>query len=291
MNFSDPRIIKLLKSTQAAFPIGRNPWDDLARGLSATREEIADWMDELNRAGAVTGAWAEPNVHHPSIGESLVSRDASNARWSASTSAGDITSQWSWEGEISDGWPAERWFKIGIALDLRAAAETADPFAPSQDRTSMPESPIEWPKLEVEAGMDLVALSEPTPLNPRQPVWETLVEKTDLTDPRAAVQRVVLSRLARRFALRLSPTALGWRGCGLACWSLESSDAERAAGALAAITCTGDVAIRKPTTDWPFNLSAVILGHAPDSGKEIAAGISRKWGRDLGRWVGFQSLR
>src|SRR5690606_21281298 len=108
--------------------------------------------------------------------------------------------------------------------------------SPSTDRTLLPESPSEWPTIEPGVEDELQDLSQPVLLNPGSDFWTNLAQQTRLSDPRAAITRVVLSRLARRFALRLSPTALGWQGCGLACWSLGSDDVERAAGALAAIT-------------------------------------------------------
>jgi hypothetical protein len=229
MSPSDPRILKFLKSTKAAFPLGRDPWADLAHGLFATETEVRTWVEELNLAGALLGTSAEPNVHHPTIRESLHIGPAIDARWTANTADGIIASHWS-SGTVADsGWQAEQWFKMGLSLDLRVPGEQSDPFAASSDRSLMPESPAEWPSAELGADGELRALSRPIPLDPQTEFWPNLAAATKLPDPRASIPRVVLSRLARRFALRLSPTALGWHGCGLACWKLDEKDAPRAA--------------------------------------------------------------
>ncbi len=287
----DTRLLKFLKSTQAAFPLGRDPWADLAHGLFASDSEVREWVDDLNAAGAIVGMWTEPNVRHPAISETLCIGEPPGVRWSAQTGDGTLASRWQHGAEATEGWPAERWFKIGMALDLRVPGEQSDPFSASPDRSLIPETPNEWPRIDPEVVAELRALSQPVPLQSDIPFWSYLQSATRLPDPRASIPRVVLSRLARRFALRLSPTALGWRGCGMACWRLADEDAPRAAAALAAITCTGDVAIRTPTADWPFNVSAVLLCHGEGSGEKNAAEISRRWGRDLGRWIGFQVLR
>jgi hypothetical protein len=291
-SLSDPRILKFLKSTQAAFPVSRDPWQDLSQGLSATREEIACWIDDLQGNGAIHGIWTEPNVHHPEIHESLdfATHAVEPTRWTAPTHEVILASCWRMRDREMKGWQSTKWFKIGIMIDVGADADHWDPFAPSTDRTMAPEAPREWaiPREYIE--ISLVPYSRLQGLDPRKPFWEEFGRESTGDSAREVVQQLLIHRLARRFALRLSPTALGWRGCGLACWSLESKDVERAASALAAITCTGDVAIRKSTTEWPFNLSAIILNHAPGSGKKTAAEISRRWGRDLGRWIDFQSL-
>jgi hypothetical protein len=288
-SLSDPRITKLLKSTQSAFPLGRDPWEDLARGLFATREEIGAWIAELQTSGILLGLCAEPNVQHPEIGESLdfAEHGIEPTRWAAACNEGVLVSRWRLRDRGMPGWQAEKWFKIGIMVDVGTAPDQWDPLAASGDRTMIPESPPKWQMAEERFEVHLAPLSRLHTLDARRLFWESL---GDGDQARAALQQLLILRLARRFSVRLNPAALGWKGCGLACWSLDPTDAVRAAGALAAVVCTGDVAIRKPTTEWPYNLSAVIHGHAPGSGKKTAAEISHRWGRDLGRWIDFQSL-
>ncbi len=289
MSFSDPRIPKLLKSTQAAFPLGRDPWDDLARGLFATREEVGAWVGDLQASGILLGLCAEANVQHPEVGETLdfANHGIEPLRWRAASDEGVLVSRWRLREPGMPGWQAGKWFKIGILIDVGADPEQWDPLAASADRTMLPESPTKWQAAEERFKACLTPLSRLHALDVRKPFWETFGDGERM---REALHQLLIQRLARRFSVRLNPMALGWKGCGLACWSLDAIDVQRAAGALAAVACTGDVAIRAPTTEWPYNLSAVILGHAPGSGKKIAAEISRRWGRDLGRWIDFEAL-
>ncbi|MBI5155018.1 hypothetical protein HZA57_07255 [Candidatus Poribacteria bacterium] len=58
--------------------------------------------------------------------------------------------------------------------------------------------------------------------------------------------------------------------------------------ALASIRGTGDVCLREPSPDWPFNLCALFLGREPGSGCAAADQCARQWGRPLGRWTDLE---
>ncbi len=272
---------KLLKSAQGALPVMEDFWGGLATGLG---EDVRPILASLQERGIVAGFCGEPNPAHPEVFESIAARERvakGVVRWQGDAIASVLSAK-----DGAEGWRAVRWFKAGFGIDVRE--DGADSFAPERDRT-MHVSPDEAAKCEPATPVQrrvLDAFGEPVPFVADRSPWEVIGERASASpaEARDAVVRLVLTRRWRRFALRVNAGALGRSGGGLACWRI-GEQVERAAMAAAGISATGDVAVREPGEEWPFDLSALIPSPAEGDGGDIARAISGKWGVELGRWV------
>lgn len=282
----EPDCVRLLKSAQAALPMTAAFWDDLSRGLGIAPERLAHLLERLQGEGLVAGAWGEPNPASPDFRETLHFGNAPPAqedlvRWRSDA----VTSILSRD---NTGWPAQRWWKVGTLPDWNLG-EPRQLLAASTDRTSLvpDEQPAAPSPPSAEERAVLRLLSKPLRLAPPQTPWDGLGEQAAITPEQArrAVASLILSRRWRRFALRLNLHTMGWRGCGLACWRIEDDQAPRAAQALARIRGTGDVTLRRPTADWPFNLIALLIAADDGAGEHAARLIGEQWGREPGRWL------
>lgn len=308
-----PLLYRLMRSGQAALPLTPAFWAELADGLEIPAAELDEHLATLYAAGFVDGIGAEASPCGPGIGEAMMPASALDALLpSASTVIAPR-----WRARMADGgelvsvailptqgrpatmaanaaqWPSIDWWKAGTNVDLNAidgdaAARDRALLAPTTDRT-MGTRPIDGGRLQpltvgeeralllTQVGRLLPAGGTPWDATARGPVAGE--------DVRKGLTALMVRKVLRRFSLKLNLTALGWRGCGMACWKFDDAEAPMAAESLAGIKGTGDVCLRRPTAAWPFNVSALVLGFDDGAGERAANNIARQWGRPVGRWV------
>lgn len=278
----------LLRSAQAALPLSQTLWADLERGLRVPVSDLETEVLALQDAGVVLGAWLEPNPAHGGARETLVPGPPSGsalARWTARTRASVMGS--------GAGTPGIRWWKAGLVLPVTADGGW-EPLAPEKERTrvvrdrDVEEAP---PLGELHDGV-CAYFATPRPMKPgTEPLAEAATALGLAPDDvrRAAADAIVTGR-ARRFALRASANALGWRGCGIACWKLEGADLPRAANAIAGISASMDVCERAPGGELDANLTALLLGPEPGDGRTLAERIAEQWGKPLAQWIELEGL-
>ncbi len=240
-------------------------------------------MLKLQQSGLIAGFCGEPNPAHPELSEALVDSDDPGLviRWRGKTVASAIVSE-----TTGNCWRSLEWFKAGFLPDMRE--KNSDPFAPEQERTLLVRRD-ETGKVEPmtpDQERVFAAASEPLQFSESRTPWEIIGECANVSADvaRDAIVSLVLSRRWRRFALRAGTAMPGQKRGGLACWKI-GDQVERAAAAAAGISATGDVAVRKPTDEWPFDLSVLIPPPAEGTSEKIARGIASKWGMEPGRWV------
>lgn len=308
-----PLLWRLMRSGQAALPLTPAFWTELSEGLEIPAAELDEHIATLYDQGFVDGIGAEASPCGPGIGEALMPASALDAMLPSATTV--IATRW--RARMIDGsellsvavlptqgraatmsanaaqWPSIDWWKAGTNVDLNAIdgdvkRRDGALLAPTTDRT-MGTRPIDSGRIQpltvgeeralllTEVRRLLPAGGTPWDLAARGPVGGD--------DVRKGLTALMVRKVVRRFSLRLRLHALGWRGCGMACWKLDDAEAPMAAESLAGIKGTGDVCLRKPTTAWPFNVSALVLGFDDGAGERAAANIARQWGRPLGRWV------
>jgi len=270
---SNALALRLLKSGQAALPVTRDFWGDLSRGLGATTEEIGEALELLYAAGLVEGAWTEPNPALDDWREALVAEepgDRAIVRWHGGALHSVVT-------PVENAWLSQSWFKSGFLLDFERGG--AD-FSPQRERTTSARA--------CTGSWDFIL--PPARITPSQSPWEHWGKRLSM-DPervRREAAHAVAAGHFQRFAWRVRPAALGFEGCGMACWKLAEAEAPRAAVALAELRATGDVCVRLPTAQHPFNLTALVLARRPGDGERLAHEIGGKWGRPLGRWIDLE---
>jgi hypothetical protein len=165
-------------------------------------------------------------------------------------------------------------------------------LVPQVERTNLDLTPGDETSLPPGFVEGLVRLQPGFIPHPGRDFWEQVSEivgtPQTATTSRSMVTQAILSRTWRRFAWRVDYARAGWHGCGLAEWDLHDNEAIQAAGALARIRGTADVCVRKPSTEFPHAVSAVLIGREPGSGAQAAARISEQWGRPLARWTDLE---
>lgn len=308
-----PLLWRLMRSGQAALPLTPAFWTELSDGLEIPAAELDEHMATLYERGFVDGIGAEASPCGPGIGEAIMPATALDALL---PSAATVIAP-RWRARLDDGseivsvamlptqgrpatmassavyWPSVDWWKAGTNVDLnmvdgdRATREAAL-LAPTTDRT-MGTRPIDAGRIQSltvgeERALTLTSVRRLAPADgtPWQAAARGAVGPDDV---RKGLTALMVRKVVRRFSLRLGLAALGWRGCGLACWKLDDAEAPLAAESLAGIKATGDVCLRKPTAAWPFNLCALVLAFDDGAGQRAADNIARQWGRPLGRWV------
>lgn len=290
-----PETRRLLQSAQVAMPLTEDPLADLAGGLRQDRKALEGALRDLHESGGVRGVFGEPNVAMAAAREQFTEASAEPPRegrgtvirWQGRDPEG--RSHWSrfWmeAGDSADACrSAGRFHKSGFQLSFRDGPEEL--LRPGNERSLLVRGPaLPMPEQLPRPAKRLAdMLFRPVPFDPEEVLWPQLARaaRIDAAEVLPALRYILRTGLFRRFALALSPTALGWRGCGLAVWTFgEAEEAliPQAAAALAALSGTGDVARRGP------ELHALFLGREPGTGETAAGEVARQWGRPLARWV------
>lgn len=289
---ADERVLKLLRSTQCAFPIQQDPWQDLATGIRCSREELIGIMKQLFAEKILLGISLETDVAHPAFDEWILPNHDStkeNSRWFVEGSTLSLQSIFRLKAQeekptfLEYAWPAVQWIKVGTFFEP----------APSQDfslREEMTERsffvqpqaystihPFDQDQLRI-----LKSLSAPFIPNLAEPFWKSVGAQMGiptLSVAREELSKVLLTKRVRRFRSILNPQALGYTACALAAWNLDADAAPRAGAALAKLRATADVCVRKPTQKFPFNLSALIFGKDENDLAATVQFIESKWSR------------
>ncbi len=287
-----PETRRLLQSAQVALPLTEDPLGDLAAGLRMERRAMEEGLALLQREGAVTGFRGEPNPHLAGARETLVQSDAPPTR-----SPGEII-RWTGQGskdqwcrsamrlqESPDG-ASSRFLKVGFLLSFEDGPERLLDAGGERSLLTQGE-PMEMPPLPGDAAKLVEALVHPVRFDPSADLWKQIAGAAEMerAGVRPAMRYLLQAGVIRRFALALSPAALDWQGCGLACWDFQEvgrhllPDAGRA---LAGLRGTGDVVQRET------ELHALFLGREPGIGETAAREVARQWGRPLARWDSLQ---
>lgn len=291
---------KLLRSTAVAFPFAPDPWAALGQGLRIPQDEARRLVQALQDRGVVQGLWGEPNPAEPGREEVLAVQDVPPSlaapavlRWAGEDPEGRWWCSWSAprrEGEepapgAARG-AARALHKLGTPLV--AAQGTEALLSPGADRSytvaERPPAPPFPPEIEAFAQR----LHHPVPIPADRDFWPWLAEVAQMPADKTlrAARELVMAGRWRRFALRVSPVAAGWRGCGLAFWDFPENDLRgQAAAALAGLAATGDVAQRRPTAEAPGHLAALFMARREGEGETAAAEVARQWNRPLVRFV------
>ncbi len=290
-----PETRRLLQSAQVALPLTEDPLGDLAAGLRMERAAAAEMLKALQREGAVAGVRGEPN---PQLAEARVLQ----VEAAAESPSGGHEEVIRWAGRAPDGrwwWSAmrlaakgterpARFFKAGFLLSFEDGPERL--LDAARERSLfVGEELVELPQLPGDAARLADALFQPLLFNPEVDLWEQLARKASIQAPgvRPALKHLLQTGVFRRFALALSPAALGWKGCGLASWEFAESEhamAAEAGRALAALRGTGDV-MYGHGANGPGRLQALFLAREPGAGGQAAGEIARQWGRPLAEWT------
>ncbi|MEQ8820277.1 MAG: hypothetical protein RLY93_08525 [Sumerlaeia bacterium] len=297
----NPHCLRLLRSAQVAFPVTDSPWDDLAEGLGLSRGELEAAYSVLLDEGLIDGLWLEPNPVYPFCLERLAASAAppppdGALRWRGASGGRHLASRlWLSEPEEAQGFDGTevrsvQWFKAGFLPDL-TLPEGENLLAAAQDRSmSVEGQPPEDPDFTEDHQAIWKELAAPLALPAGEDPWAAVAARTDLSPDRArrGVMENIVAKRARRLALRPVLARLGWRGTGLACWTLTAEDAPKAAAALARCAGVGDVCLRQSLSTWPSNLCALFLGREAGTGLAAAEAASAKWGRKITAWYDLE---
>jgi len=274
----------ILASGRVALPLVDDPLAALADGFRIKRTELAGILRRGVESGDLLGVWAEANPNSESWHEHLVEGrppPGPMVRWRAEfPNGGCLASVLLPRGTIGfpAGTPAEDMTKCGFPCSGRG------PLEPSADRTYLVEGPPA-PGPDHPAALTLVHLLSGGYLPDfDENLWVQLSRAWG-HPPRhtqTAMREILMSRVIRRFALLTSMNE--WTGCGMARWVLrDPAQAPAAAGALARLAGTGDVAVRPGGV-----VTAIFLSRQPAGGEAAAREVARQWGLPLDRW---QELR
>lgn len=292
-----PDALRFLQSTGVALPFDGDPWGIIASGLRFSRGQVVELLEEAIGSGIVVGVWGEPNPAVDEVREALGEFAVEPAwrldggrivRWKARRGDG------SWLASVAaigrspgTGFQSLRFHKAGIPL----LAGGKDPLRGSADRTYVVgQEQLHLPPLSYEEVVMADRLFAPLSLDPGLDFWGQVKGdgRYDGEQTRLLARRLVYNHVWRRFALRMDAARLGWEGCGLACWQVDELQVEEAGRALAMLQGAGDVVMRAPDEENPFNLSALVLARGAGEGLRAAEQISRQWGIGLGRWTGLE---
>ncbi|MCB2154015.1 hypothetical protein KQI84_03960 [bacterium] len=287
----NPILIRLLRSGQAALPVTKDFWNDLAYGIGIKAGDLRSGLEDLYAAGLSAGFWGEPNPSHPNIGEALLQGDVQDeslcVRYLLETEMGVLTSVAGEQRSMdAGGSPSIRWFKTGWSPNL-SLPEQENLLEAGADRSTLIKDQPEAKAIPDEDRPVWEALKTPRRLLSATSPWEQIGDLCGIQpeEARMAIQRLTMNKFWRRFALKLNPTAMGWEGCGLACWQLRDEDASKAANAVSLIRGSGDVCLRTLSDSLPYNLMVLLIGRHADSGMLAAEEISRRWNVELGRFI------
>jgi hypothetical protein len=294
-------VLKLLRSAQGAFPIQSDPWQDLATGLWVDRDQVLRWVEELHRAGVISGVRLEPDPAHPDIqewwmpaGEELLPEGVM-PRWMFVSEAGirlrsvaQLKAYRPAPEYREYAWPASEWFKCGTFLDP-APDDGSTLREPTPERSYFVQQETyarTVPLLEEQAAL-LEALSQPVMPELAEPFWKGIgsrISLPTLSVAREETSRVLLSKRTRRFHLVVQPGAVGYPVAALVAWALPVDSAAPASRALGIWKAAADVVIRQPTQKYPYTLSAVLLGRSTEDLNTTLQTLELKWKRPID-WV------
>lgn len=303
--FREERLLRLVRSGQAALPVTATFWADWARGLGVEPRQLAEDIRVLQEAGVVAGARGEANVAQLGVTEAIFASDRfpdpdaipTVVRWRVRTDDGRELVAAAILGGADE--PPEgalmssRWWKVGLQFDWAAEARGESLLEPSRDRTPLLRDIDQQPPKERTSEMEALwkAATASIVLDPSVEPWEELARRSERTaeEARKGLGQLIVDGPLRRFGLAINPTRAGLQGIGMARWDLEGEDAEGAARALSATRGVVEVCIRQDNNGRSA-LYALLGGRAPDSGRETAENISRQWNRPLAEWTGLRFI-
>ena len=124
-----PELLTFMRSGMAALPFGANFWGDLARGMRIEEKRAVSWVEQLQQADVLRGAWLEPNPDFPRLHERIVFGDPPDgalARWTALCDRGLVGSY------LIDGSPKRSplWSSITTWATTTRQTDRVPPKAP-----------------------------------------------------------------------------------------------------------------------------------------------------------------
>ncbi len=286
---------KLLISASIALPVQGNPIDKLSEAFRISPEEIEGRFSDLMENDEILGVWGEPNVHLTEFQEGLAyidsfklseQSDGSFVRWVAKKEDKYLASLAKLGSRPECFSVGGRFFKVGVNY------LTTHPLETFNERTFLVSDQDQQDMSELDPS--LIPLFQKLTLPQKvtyKNFWRDLSNGLNLSDEacRKGISQILVSKVCRRFALRLSLNS--FKGSGLVGWKIENpGDLPKAAQALSRVACSGDVCLRMPTKELDCNLTSLILSRRAGEGREVVKEIADQWGVNPSTWWDLELL-
>ncbi|MFQ5924716.1 MAG: AsnC family transcriptional regulator [Dehalococcoidia bacterium] len=299
---------RLLNAIQIAFPLSREPFSVLGQRLGIGADEVLRRIERFKREGAVRQIGPVLEAVRLGYRTTLVAmRVAQNRLAQAAQAIGQHPG-------ISHGYERDHYFNLWFTLALPPGAEVQTElqelstimapevvlelpalrlfkigvyFDLAGDGRQMLDSGIASPStLHQKADLSLTdklvidELQGDMPLVPRPFDIGSTRLLMDVDEFLAHCRSLQQRGIMRRFGASIDHNNIGFRASAMACWVAPPEVVEIAGRKVAALREVSHCYERKTGPLWPYNLFAMIHGHAREDCQMIADKVSRETGLD-----------